>query len=620
LRTLRQKILLGYFVALGFAAAALGLAVANLVRLGDASDAILRENYRSILAAEEMLGALDQQENGSLLLMLEIDPKAASQLSKADQSFSKWLERAKDNITIEGESEILSQIERSYADFLDKRARLGQIGLQDRERGAEYYREQFAPQAAAVRRACRELHDLNRLTMEASSRRAQSVGQTAVWSALVGGLLSFAGIVAFSVWSSNRLVRPIDRLARLTELVAAGDYSVNMDQASRDEIGRLAEKFNAMIAQLRDYHDLNLRRIVGEQQKAEAILEAIDDGVAVVAADGAVASLNPAATRILRVSRDAAVGRSQTEVIPDNELRDQIARTLAAGRPPKTPPGGNSLTIAGEGSTPHYYDWALTPISSSEHGASGVILLLRDVTTLKTLDQLKTEFVMIASHELRSPLTSISMSIGLLEERVKDQLGEDERRLLDVAQEELERLRKLVNELLDLSKIESGELVIEAAPTPVGPFVEAAVAPFRPQAEKQGIDLTVRMEDGIPPVRADADKIAWVVGNLLSNALRYARHEISVSAERAGRWVNLYVRDDGPGIPHEQQARIFDKFVQVEGDARGGAGLGLAICKEIVRAHRGNIWIESEPGRGSLVIVALPISGANAELSFHVGT
>ncbi|HVX61598.1 MAG TPA: ATP-binding protein [Pirellulales bacterium] len=620
MRTLRQKILLGYFVALGFAAAALGLAVANLVRLGDASDAILRENYRSILAAEEMLGALDQQENGSLLLMLEIDPKAASQLSKADQSFSKWLERAKDNITIEGESEILSQIERSYADFLDKRARLGQIGLQDRERGAEYYREQFAPQAAAVRRACRELHDLNRLTMEASSRRAQSVGQTAVWSALVGGLLSFAGIVAFSVWSSNRLVRPIDRLARLTELVAAGDYSVNMDQASRDEIGRLAEKFNAMIAQLRDYHDLNLRRIVGEQQKAEAILEAIDDGVAVVAADGAVASLNPAAARILRVSRDAAVGRSQTEVIPDNELRDQIARTLAAGRPPKTPPGGNSLTIAGEGSTPRYYDWALTPISSSEHGASGVILLLRDVTTLKTLDQLKTEFVMIASHELRSPLTSISMSIGLLEERVKDQLGEDERRLLDVAQEELERLRKLVNELLDLSKIESGELVIEAAPTPVGPFVEAAVAPFRPQAEKQGIDLTVKMEDGIPPVRADANKIAWVVGNLLSNALRYARHEISVSAERAGRWVNLYVRDDGPGIPHEQQARIFDKFVQVEGDARGGAGLGLAICKEIVRAHRGNIWIESEPGRGSLVIVALPISGANAELSFHVGT
>ena len=148
-----------------------------------------------------------------------------------------------------------------------------------------------------------------------------------------------------------------------------------------------------------------------------------------------------------------------------------------------------------------------------------MIVLLRDVTTLKTLDQLKTEFVMIASHELRSPLTSISMSIGLLDERVKDQLAEDDRQLLDVVQEELERLRKLVNELLDLSKIESGKVEIEMAPTPVTSFLEAVVAPFRPQAQKQGIALTVKIEDGLPPVKADSNKIAWVVANLLGNAL-----------------------------------------------------------------------------------------------------
>jgi NtrC-family two-component system sensor histidine kinase KinB len=185
--------------------------------------------------------------------------------------------------------------------------------------------------------------------------------------------------------------------------------------------------------------------------------------------------------------------------------------------------------------------------------------------------------------------------------------------MLEVAHEELERLRTLVEELLDLSKIESGKLEIEFHEVSVPRMLEAAVTPFRTQAEAQSIELLLRVPEELPILRADPNKLTWVVTNLVGNAVRYARSVVEVSADKAGPWVNFYVKDDGEGIPHEQQARVFEKFVQVPGDKHpGGAGLGLAISKEIVKAHRGHIWVESEPGKGTLFIVALPISSSSS--------
>ncbi len=608
MRPLRRKILSGYLAALAFASIVVGLAVYNLIRLGSASDAILRENYRSILAAEQMLNELSRQEKAALVMLEGIEPQTLAQFSDAEQNFLEWLSRAQNNVTIEGEPAILERIERGYQAFLFRLAEFRQTFDGDRESGFAYYRERLAPAADEVRQACNDLHELNRATMEESSRRARAVAHTAVATVVAGAVVALAAIVAFSLWSAERIVRPVQQLAAATDRVAAGDYDAAIQVESQDEIGRLAERFNVMVNKLRGYHQLNLRRIIGEQRKAEAILEAIDDGVLVVAEDRTIASLNPAAALILSVSRQIGGNLSVTETVPDAPLRECIEATLTTGKCPPTEPGTNLLAIPGPENQKRYFEWSLTPIPSTEKGAAGVIVLLRDVTRLKTLDQLKTEFVMTASHELRTPLTSIAMSLGLLEEQAHEKLGQNERQLLEVAHEELARLKWLVEELLDLSKIESGKLEIELAPTSIESCLRAVVPALRTQAAEKGIRLSLDVKEDLPPVAADANKIAWVAANLIGNALRYARSEICVSAERVGGWVNLYVRDDGKGIPYEQQARIFDKFVQIGGDSRGGAGLGLAIAKEIVRAHHGSIWVESDPGRGSLFIVALPIA------------
>jgi NtrC-family two-component system sensor histidine kinase KinB len=205
----------------------------------------------------------------------------------------------------------------------------------------------------------------------------------------------------------------------------------------------------------------------------------------------------------------------------------------------------------------------------------------------------------------------------LLEEEAGEK-SERERELLLAAREETERLRALVADLLDLSRIESGRIEMEIAPVAVAILVDKAFTAFQSQTEVAGIELTKSVPEHLSPALADPNKITWVLSNLLSNALRYTPRggHIRMRAEQGGGWLYFSVADDGAGIPVEYQSRIFEKFVQVKGDQRGGSGLGLAICREIVRAHGGSIWVESSPGTGStftFTLQAAPAAGSTLD-------
>ena len=217
---------------------------------------------------------------------------------------------------------------------------------------------------------------------------------------------------------------------------------------------------------------------------------------------------------------------------------------------------------------------------------------------------------MAASHELRTPLTGMGMSIDLLLEHAAQGLAEKDRELLQAAHEEVHRMKALVNDLLDLSKIEAGRIELEFEKVPVHTLFEHVQEVFKGQAEMKHIRLTSELAGDLPEVRADINKVTWVLTNLISNALRYVKQDgqIQIAAKKIGPHVHLSVRDDGPGIPPEYQSKIFQKFVQVRGRQSVGTGLGLAICKEIVRAHGGAIWVESLPGQGSTFTFTLPVA------------
>ena len=243
-----------------------------------------------------------------------------------------------------------------------------------------------------------------------------------------------------------------------------------------------------------------------------------------------------------------------------------------------------------------------TPVTDEDGKVIMVITLLEDITKLKKVDEMKSEFVSMVSHEFRTPLTSMSMGINMLLKEKAGSINEDQKELLEVAEEDCQHLSNLVDDLLDLSKMESGEIDLEFENVKVGKIFDASIKPFEQQADEKGIEL-IRDDEIDLEVHADVNKITWVITNLIGNALRYTEEgdRIELHADKKGHKVHIAVSDNGAGIPKEYQHKIFEKFVRAgqDKDSSTGTGLGLAISKEIVEAHGGRIWVDSKEGKGS---------------------
>lgn len=605
---LKAKILLGYSVSLALVILVCGWGVVNLRRLGKASDAILQENYRSILAAENMIDAIERQDSATLLVLLENESQGKRQFREYEIDFLQWLGRAKDNITIMGEAQQLEALENDYRDYLIAFSQMPDL-RSSKQTDSDYYYKTLLPQFQEVREGCSELRDLNQKTMLSASEEAQQVSQQATWSMIVTGAAAAGLGLAFSLILSDRLGRPLREMTLATEQIAEGDYDVTLEVNTKDELGQLAHEITTMSRKLKAFRQLNVGKVIAEKQRSEAIISSIVDGLVVVDDQFKIIAINPTAAAILQTTPKQAQDASFLEVVHSESLFEHVKATAQSGQPPELDEEQSVLEMERDHHI-QYYKFAITPVTTDSDKMLGVVLLLQDVTKFKELDQLKSDFVATASHELRTPLTGMTMSINLLLENAKQKLSDTEQELLQTAQEDIQRLRALVNDLLDLSKIESGRIEMELVSVDVGLLIKKALSPFQMQVEEKSVELIEQIPEELPKVKADANKITWVLTNLVANALRYteAGGQIRVAAQPRQDVIYVSVADDGDGIPVEYQARIFDKFVQVETEKDvGGSGLGLAICKEMIKAHGGTIWVDSIPGQGSTFTFTLPI-------------
>ncbi len=609
--TLKAKILIGYGVAFAFMGLVVAWAVTNLVSLGKATDAILHENYRSILAAENMVDELERQDSGILIMFLGAGEKGIDQFRESEKVFFEWLARAKDNTTIKGEAELVQSIETDYSKYRRQFSRLTELRNTAKipiRSSLTTYQESVHPLFAKVREACVGLRYLNEKTMYEASVRASHVAKRAIWSTVLVAVSALIVALIFSLILAERIVRPIRYFMEASRKISSGDYAVQVPVETGDELGHLAGEFNQMAAQLGRYHEMNIEQIISEKNKGEAILSSIEDGLVVFDTNLNVTGINPAARRMLVLEFAESQTLQCEDILPDPNVCDLIRKTVETGKQPTVPDEQRIVTLP-EGERSRHYLFSVTDIRGRDRNLSGIVLLLKDVTRLKEVERIKSEFVMAASHELRTPLTSLAMSVDLLLERVPQGLAEKDRDLLQAAHEEVHRMKALVNDLLDLSKIEAGKIELEFESVPVRTLFDHVQTVFKSQMDIKEIRFTSELTGDLPSIRVDVNKITWVLTNLVSNALRYVRKggHIQLLAHRIGPNVHLSVRDDGPGIPPEYQSKIFEKFVQMNGRDAGGTGLGLAICKEIVRAHGGAIWVESPSGQGSTFTFTLPI-------------
>jgi len=604
--SLRGRLFAGFGIVLSLVAVAVVWALVLVNRLGLASDAILRENYRSIIAAEHMIDALERQDSAILLVLLGDEAAGLHQFREHEAEFLQSLGRAADNLTVPGEAEVVTAIQTHYTAYLAACAEL-QLRLEHQPGpGRADYQRSLLPLFLRVREECAGLREMNQKVMFAASANAHRLSRrsTATLAVAGGAILCFGLIV--SLFLANLISRPLRKMIGGLQRIAAGDYDIELPRTSSDELGVLAAEFNTMARQLQTYRDLNLERTVAQQRRIEAVLGSIADGLLVVSGEMTITELNAVAARLFGIDRQDARGRHLLEVCEDREFYEQVREVAEAdpGRPSSNEGRLLKRPVADE---VRYYQLTISKVRGPD-AHPGAIVMLTDVSRLKELERLKTEFVMTASHELRTPLTGLGMSLALLREGAAETLDPPQRELLEVAEDESQRLKALVDDLLDLSKLEAGRLEMDIQHVPVALLFEQAAGVLRGQVEAKGLALLIESLDGAPEVLADATKITWVLTNLIANALRFtpAGGRITLSTELLAGQRRLAVADTGQGIPPEYQSRIFDKFVQVDGRSSEGTGLGLAICRAIVKAHRGTIWVESEVGQGSTFSFTLP--------------
>lgn len=610
MRTLRQKIFIGYGACLVLVVLVLAWAMFMMLRLGRASDSILQENYRSIQAAEHMHDAIERQDSIVLLYLLGFQEQGLKEFRENETVFLQWLGRARDNITVPGEKEIVDAIEQNYSRYLTEVGNLYLKGASHQASAVQLYHESILPLFRSTRDACVKLREINHETMYAASNRARRLSLQAVLSTAVIGTLSVIIGIVLSLFLSRLISRPVTELKKAALQIAEGNYEVQVPGGGSAELVLLADQFNQMAEKLRKFHEMNIGKIIAEKLKSEAIIQSVDDGIIVVDDRLVINNINPKAALIFGVHKDSLLGRHFFEAVRDERLFHLLKQSVESGEAPQLKEGEDIFTIASEGGSQHF-QFSILPMRSSSHAIQGVILLLRDITRLRELDRLKSEFVLTASHELRTPLTSVNIAVDLLMESAAPKLTDKERELLVACHEDVQRLRALVNDLLDLSKIEAGKLDLAFERVQPGFLLDQALAVMKPQADAKNLELKVEVPADLPAVKVDPNKIVWVIVNLLANAVRHTpeKGHIWVKGERIGSQVHLSVADDGEGVPYDLQSRIFDKFVQVKRDgSAGGSGLGLAICKEVVRAHRGTIWLDSVPGQGSTFTFTIPIA------------
>jgi signal transduction histidine kinase len=411
--------------------------------------------------------------------------------------------------------------------------------------------------------------------------------------------------------TARSLVRPINQLVKGTQALAAGEYGQRIKVQGDDELARLAGAFNTMAgaiqagqAELQQSHD----SLVAEKTRIEGIVDSTPDGLVMLEKDGRVALINPTALRLLDLS-PAAIPPVPFEI---SQLPGPAAQRLQ-----------ECLDLAHSGEGVQQYDIAEPErrvlqlrevrLQSHEGRSYGRLLHLHDITREKVIDEMKSDFISLVSHELRTPLTSIlGFSSYMLTGRMGE-VTETQRTALDSIHRQARRLSAIISDFLDVSRIESGKIEMKKEPVAVPSIAKRVVEDLRPQANEKSIRVSANVEDSPLSLTAlgDEQRIAQVFTNLVGNALKFTDPggSVDVVLSRQNGELLCKVRDSGCGIPPDELERVFDRFYQVEKVVTrksGGTGLGLAIVKNIVEAHGGRIWLDSQVGKGTEVSFTLP--------------
>ena len=430
-------------------------------------------------------------------------------------------------------------------------------------------------------------------------------------------LISCLVVIAIALLVSQRIVTPIRQVTGAARAIGRGEFDQEIQVTSKDEVGILAEEFNSMRWNLKSA----VKQLTDEEKKMTAIVNSIAEGLILVDSSARVLHINPAAERLLNLSADD-IDKDFTEIIQNDELihifkEDQ--RQISLNKPVEQISSKNEETsLISEITLVRHDERLVLRIIASpfldENGLTlGTVYLFDDITREKEIDQMKSDFISLVSHELRTPLTSIIGFVSFILDGKAGAINDRQRNSLARVQRQSKRLAALINDLLDISRIESGRIQMEQEPVSLLEIVTQRIEEIRPQADEKSIQLDLTAPESVPEIRGDEARLGQVFTNLIGNAIKFTpnKGEVNVKLKVDGNLLHVEIIDTGPGIPAEERQKVFDKFYQLSDIStrqQGGTGLGLPITKSIVEAHGGKLWIDDgNQGKGSNFQFVLPL-------------
>lgn len=599
--TLRRRLLLAQ-APLAAALVLIGAAsLRTATSLGRSSQDILKDNYRSVLAAQRMGDALDALDRQALL---RVAGRPADPDDGLVRRFEEELRVQEGNVTEQGEADVTRRLRVAWEGY--RQALRLSAG---REQPLAAYLDSVLAASQRVRSVAGEILDLNQDAMVRKSNQTARTAARYLQLLLVATLGALALGLLASVSITARMVRPLSSLAQAVRRFGEGDLEARARPRGRDEIAALGREFDTMADRLEQYRRSSLGELLQAQQAAQAAIDSLPDPVLMLSPSGRVLNLNRAAGALLRLPPGEGPGTTIEGLDP--ALREKLAAVsshVLAGKGPWVPRGFEEAVRSDGPDGPRHLLPRATALRSDEGAVVGATVVLQDVTRLMRFDELKNDLVATVAHEFRTPLTSLHMAVHLCAEGAAGPLTERQADLMAAARQDCERLQAIVDDILDLSRIQAGRVELQLQPIDARAVLAQAAAALRPQAQLARIDLRVEAPDDPLPLVADAERVQLVVANLLGNALRHTPEggRIGARVARHGQGARFEVQDSGEGIPRQYQERIFERFFQVPGARRGGVGLGLYLSREIVRAHGGDMGVESQPGRGSTFWFTLP--------------
>ena len=608
--SLATKIGVGYFVVVCISILTGLIVLTNFQDLRGRVESIYSERYKGLMAAENLTKALQRYESAQLTMLQDVDLGGLLVKEQRNQ-FLLWYGQARSSAHEDSERRILDTLMTSYRLYADLSDSL-QATI-ERGRPKTLVRDfQFIvvrPVAEKLKELSFRFLEVNQNAIIRTNEEVQRSASDSAMTIIIASLVNIALSIFAGAYYTRRIVSPVLSVTRRVRQISQGYLNQKIDVNTDDEIGELSMEFNKMTERLRGFEELNVQKLISEKTKSEAIVASISDPLIVTDAHGRILLLNHAALAVTPLTTLSGwEGLPAREVVADAAWSRHLGPVAPGSEDPAL---RDDLIEYRNGAQTLYFRPLRRDIVDERGQLEGIVTLFQDVTRFKQLEQLKSDFLATVSHEFRTPLTSINMSIDILQKDVLGSLNERQHDLLAGAKQDCDRLKKLVEELLALSKLQSANARGKSERVDLATVIEESVRPLGLLLDEKHIELGVAVDPFLPAVTGDFQQLCWVVVNLVGNALRYTPEggTIRVTAERGEEGILVRVSDNGRGIAPEALETIFEKFVQVKlGDdaTPGSVGLGLTIARQVVESHGGRIWAESHLERGSTFSFTLP--------------